>query len=71
MVHEGGRRESGKKKEGDVQCAGLGEVNERDPHVFEKTDGYYSRRGRVSRVANDLDLELEETYAVCHPRQRI
>jgi hypothetical protein len=38
MKMEGGR---GRKKERHVQCAWLGEVEERNPHPFEKTDGYY------------------------------
>ena len=29
------------QKERGLQCAWLGEVNERNPHVFEKADGYW------------------------------
>lgn len=28
------------KKREDIQCAGLGEVDERNPHIFEEADRY-------------------------------
>ena len=40
-LHDSRRLERGGKKERDVQCTWLGEVDERNPHVFGKPDGYY------------------------------
>ena len=35
------------EEERGLQCTWLGEVNERNPHVFEKADGYWKRAHKL------------------------